>query len=88
MFELYNISEALVDVLREAYGLANAGEFGEPLREILRHARELVALANETLAADRQAGEHARGTAMRMAEQLVALEALFGPIEWPESQVS
>jgi len=88
MFELCNISEALVNVLREAYRLANAGEFGEPLREILRHAHELVALANETLAECPRAGEHARGMATRMAEQFVALEALFGPIEWPESRVS
>jgi hypothetical protein len=80
LLELDNISAALVDVLREAYGVAQSGEFGEPLQEILHHARDLVAFANETLAGDPQAGEHARGMAMYMAEQLAAVEALLGPI--------
>ena len=66
--------------LREAYGVAQSGEFGEPLSGILRYARDVVALANETLAADPQAGEHARGMAMHMAEQLAALESLLGPV--------
>jgi hypothetical protein len=77
--ELLRISVALRDALREAYGLAQAGEYGEPLREALRFCRDLVALADETLAVDPRAGEHARGLAMHMAEQLAALEALMPP---------
>ena len=80
LFELACVSEALLDALREARELARAGEYGEPLREVLALARDLVALANETLAADPQAGEHARGMALHMAEQLAALEAMLGPI--------
>ncbi len=80
LLELANISGALSDALREAYELAQSGEFGEPLRDCLHFARDLVALANETLAADPQAGEHARGLAMHMAEQLAALEALLRPL--------
>jgi hypothetical protein len=80
LVELVNLSAALRDALRGAYELAQAGEFGEPLRETLHFARDLVALANETLAADPQAGEHARGLAMHMAEQFAALEALLGPL--------
>lgn len=80
LIELVNISVALRDALRGAYELAQSGEFGEPLRESLHFARDLVALASETLAADPQAGEHARGLAMHMAEQLAALEALLGPL--------
>jgi hypothetical protein len=80
LLELVKISEALRDALREAYELARAGESGEPLRETLHYARDLLDLANETLAADSQAGEHARGMAMHMAEQVAAVEALLGPM--------
>jgi len=70
----------LRDALRDAYELARAGESGESLRDALRLARDLFDLANETLAGDPQAGEHARGITMHMAEQLVAVEALVGPM--------
>jgi hypothetical protein len=73
-------SPRLRDALREAYELARAGESGEPLRETLHYARDLLDLANETLADDPQAGKHARGIAMHMAEQLAAVEALLGPM--------
>lgn len=78
--ELDNVSATLADALREAHGLAQAGEYGEPLRDVLAFARDLVALANEMLAADPQAGEHARGMALHMAEQLAALETMLGPM--------
>ena len=78
--DLANISATLMDALREAWGLARAGEYGEPLRDVLAFARDLIAIADETLAADPQAGEHARGLALHMAEQLAALEALLGPM--------
>ncbi len=78
--ELVRISAALVDALAEAREFVERGEFGAPLREVLTFARDLVVLADETLALDPHAGEHARGLAMHMAEQLAALEALLGPI--------
>ena len=78
--ELLHISGALEDALREAYGLAQAGEYGAPLREVLHFARDLPDLAYEALAADPQAGEHARGLALHMGEQLAALERLLGPM--------
>jgi hypothetical protein len=80
LLELVKISDAIRDALREAYELARAGENGEPLREALHFARDLLELANETLAGDPQAGEHARGMAMHMAEQLAAVEGLLGPM--------
>ena len=79
LIELRNISAALLGVLREAYGAAQSGEVGERLREMLRYAHDLVDLANERLAADPQAGEHARGLAFHMAEQLAAVEGLLAP---------
>jgi hypothetical protein len=54
LLELVKISEALRDALREAYELARTGESGEPLREALHFARDLLDLANETLAAIRR----------------------------------
>ena len=80
LLELVKISEALRDALREAYELARTGESGEPLREALHFARDLLDLANETLAGDPQAGEHARGMALHMAEQVAAVESMLGPI--------
>jgi len=80
LLELVKISEALHDALREAYELAQAGENSEPLREVLHFARDLLDLANETLADDPQAGEHARGMTLHMAEQIAAVESMLGPI--------
>lgn len=78
--DLARISAALVDALAEARDFVERGEFGTPLREVLAFARDLAVLADETLAADPHAGEHARGLAMQMAERLAALEALVGPL--------
>jgi hypothetical protein len=78
--ELARISSALVNALRDAYSLAQSGQYGAPLRDAVIFARDLVALAEEILAADPQAGEHARGMALQMAEQLAALESLLGSL--------
>lgn len=78
--ELKRVAAALVDALREAYGLARAGEYGEPLRDVLAFCRDLVAIAEATLASDPQAGEAAPGLALQMAEKLAALEALVSPM--------
>ncbi len=78
--ELAGISAALVDALAEARHFVERGEFGAPLREVLTFARDLLVLADEALAADPHLGEHARGLAMQMAEQIATLEALLGPI--------
>ena len=77
LLELVRISDALRDALCEAYALARGGEDGEPLREALDYARDLLDLANETLAGDPQAGEHARGMAMHTAKQLTDVEAVL-----------
>jgi len=79
LLELMRISGALLEALREAYGIAQAGEFGEPLRETLRHAHDLLDIADQTLAADPQAGEGAHGLALHMAEQLAAVERILAP---------
>ncbi len=78
--DLARISATLVDALAEARDFVERGEFGAPLREVLAFARDLDVLADEMLAADPHAGEHARGLAMHMAEQLAALEALVEPM--------
>ena len=59
LLELVKIADALHDALREAFELARAGERDETLH----YARDLLDPANETLAGDPQAGEHARGIA-------------------------
>ena len=67
--------------LREALHFARDPPHAARARQNLRGAaRCLLDLANETLAGDPQAGEHARGMAIHMAEQLAAVGALLGPI--------
>ena len=43
--ELARISAAFVKAIAEAQTLADSGEFGAELQDLLRHARELLALA-------------------------------------------
>jgi hypothetical protein len=45
--ELARISAAPLDALREANEFAQAGEYGDPLREVMHFARDLVALASD-----------------------------------------
>jgi hypothetical protein len=72
---LANVSSAFIDALREAQSIAATGEFGKPLAEVVRHARELNEIMVEELAdASRVTGEYAGGMLLDMAERLAALE--------------
>jgi hypothetical protein len=72
---LANVSSAFTDALREAQILAAKGEFGQPLAEVLRHARELHEIMVEELGtASRVTGEYAGGVLLEMGERLAALE--------------
>jgi hypothetical protein len=75
---LASLSGAFVDAIREAQVMASAGEFGAPLAEVLRHARELHEIMAEELAEARRAtGEYAGGLLIELGERLAALEALL-----------
>lgn len=72
---LANISGAIVDALREAQALASAGEYGAPLVEVVRYARDLYEIMTEELANARRAtGEYAGGLLVDLGERLAALE--------------
>ena len=72
---LANVSSAFMDALREAQAIAATGEFGKPLAEVVRHARELHEIMVEELAnARRVTGEYAGGLLLDMGERLAALE--------------
>jgi hypothetical protein len=72
---LANVSSAFMDALREAQAIAATGEFGKPLSEVVRHARELHEIMVEELAnARRVTGEYAGGLLLDMGERLAALE--------------
>jgi len=72
---LANVSSAFMDALREAQAIAATGEFGKPLAEVVRHARELHEIMVEELAnARRVTGEYAGGLVLDMGERLAALE--------------
>ncbi len=46
---LANVSSALLGALHEAQDMLDAGEGGEPLAEVVRHARELHEIMLEEL---------------------------------------
>jgi hypothetical protein len=75
---LASLSGAFIDAIREAQAMTAAGEFGAPLAEVLRHARELHEIMAEELAEARRAtGEYAGGLLLELGERLAALEALL-----------
>ena len=75
---LANLSGAFVDALREAQVMATAGEYGAPLADLLRHARELHEIMVEELAgASRATGEYAGGLLLELGERLAALEKII-----------
>jgi hypothetical protein len=75
---LASLSGAFMDAIREAQAMASTGEFGAPLAEVLRHARELHEIMVEELAEARRAtGEYAGGLLIELGERLAALEELL-----------
>ena len=75
---LASLSGAFMDALREAQAMASSGEYGAPLSEVLRHARELHEIIVEELASARRAtGEYAGGLLLELGERLAALEKLM-----------
>ncbi|MEO8755091.1 MAG: hypothetical protein ABI624_20700 [Casimicrobiaceae bacterium] len=72
---LASLSGAFLDALRDAQVMASAGEYGAPLAEVLRHARELHEIMTEELAeARRLTGEYTGGLLLELGERLAALE--------------
>lgn len=75
---LASLSGAFLDAIREAQVMASAGEFGAPLADLLRHARELhEIMAEELLEARRATGEYAGGLLIELGERLASLEQLL-----------
>ena len=72
---LANVSSAFLSALHEAQALAAAGEYGTPLTDVVRHARELYVIMVEELGnARRMTGEYAGGLLLEMDERLTTLE--------------
>ncbi len=73
---LANVSGAFVDAIQEAQDMVAAGEFGAPLTEVVRHARDLYDIMVEELGnSRRQIGEYAGGLLIELGDRLSALEA-------------
>jgi hypothetical protein len=71
------ISAALVKALAEGKTLADAGEIGPALRDLIQHARELCDLLLELLiATEPDSAEYVRGISDVMGNKLDELEAL------------
>ena len=72
---LANVSGAFVEAIQEAQDMVAAGEFGVPLTEVVRHARDLYDIMVEELGnGRRQIGEYAGGLLVELGERLAALE--------------
>lgn len=72
---LANVSGAFVDAIQEAQDMVTAGEFGAPLAEVVRHARDLYEIMVEELGtSSRQIGEYAGGLLIELGERLTVLE--------------
>jgi hypothetical protein len=64
--QLARISAAFIKAIVEAQTLADRGEYGAELQELLRHAKELLALALQELdSAAPGRGEYARSLQLR-----------------------
>lgn len=75
---LANVSSALLGALHEAQDMVDAGERGEPLADVVRHARELHQIMAEELGGARRAiGEHAARSLVEMGERLRSLERMI-----------
>src|SRR5436190_15945148 len=76
--ELARISGAMLKALAEARTLNAAGDTGDELRRLVRHAREMHDLLLENLiAAEPSTTQYARGLADSMANHLDELERLI-----------
>ena len=72
---LANVSSALLGALHEAQHMVEAGERGEPLADVMRHARELHEIMAEELGTTRRAiGDQAARLLIEMGERLRSLE--------------
>ena len=72
---LANVSSALMGALHEAQHMVDAGERGEPLVDVVKHARELHVIMTEELgSASRALGVHAARALAEMAQRLHSLE--------------
>ncbi len=75
---LANVSTAFVGALHEAQDMADAGQVGAPLADLVRHARELHAIMLEELATARlEAGEYAGGLMLELGDRLARLEKML-----------
>ena len=72
-----NVSSALLGALHEAQEMLDAGEVGEPLADVVRHARELHEIMVEELASPRVIADHAARSLTEMGERLRLLERLL-----------
>jgi len=81
MDEIGRISATLVDALREAHAMAQAGEYGPEFAELVRHAREMSDLLTEAIdSIDRELDPRVRDFAQTLAASLERMEqAVVGP---------
>ena len=75
--EIARISAALVDALREAHAMAQAGRFGADFSELVRHTREMSELLSEAIAnAGDQVEDQVRTFAATLSATIERMELL------------
>ena len=72
--ERARVTAVLQSAMRKACAMVQAGEFGEPLGEILQHVNELVALADDAPVPEVLTGDGTTGITPQVAQRLAALE--------------
>ena len=78
--ELARLSGAMFAAIQEAKSMADAGQFGTELAELVQHIREMQKLALEEPArAGDAAGQYARGLAAALGDAVARVEALLRP---------
>jgi hypothetical protein len=74
---LANVSSALMGALHEAQHMVASGERGEPLADVVKHARELHEIMIEEVGDVRRAiGDHAARALLETGERLRSLERM------------
>lgn len=75
---LENVSTAFLGALHEAQDMVDAGQFGEPLADVVRHARELHEIMLEEIGSARRVlGGQAGGLLLEMGDRLRSLERMI-----------
>jgi hypothetical protein len=74
--DLARVSAEFLNAMGEAQAMMDAGEFGDPLREVLRYCSELLDIANDYMSGP-DVLEAAKGPLLEMTQRLQRVRSLL-----------